>query len=184
VIPGASHFDEERERTMVPTLSMNPQGAAGILPAVGVGRGLLASRRQHLATRFMAGEQVRKEQGAFHQPKRGDRGMGTKECEEGRRETPFLCPNSLVKTDGSSGGLVAERLDDGSRGLQPTVWRRRRRCRGATLDGFALLFSRRSATRSEPAVYPWAEAHGYRHFLAPRGTGGPCYGPQLSGDIP
>ena len=73
---------------------------------------------------------------------------------------------------------VAERLRDGSRGLQPSdqagaaVLRR-----GATLEPAACVKSpsfvkRRSATPGYLSVQPWAKAHGYRHGLALRGRRG------------
>ena len=71
---------------------------------------------------------------------------------------------------------VAERLDDGSRGLQPTELQ-------PTDEGFREAGVAERRLSQAPRIVqaslrdahstlrpPWAEAHGYRHFLATRGS--------------
>src|ERR1043166_6511973 len=62
--------------------------------------------------------------------------------------------------------ILAERGNEGSRGLQPAVPAHKRMRRGVTFDGRE-FFKHRSATRPTRDG-PWAEAHGYRHTGAPR----------------
>jgi hypothetical protein len=66
---------------------------------------------------------------------------------------------------------VAERLHDGSRGLQPTVTNTGGARRVATLETCVATtaINRRYATNVRCNIRPWAEAHGYLHFLARRG---------------
>jgi hypothetical protein len=65
---------------------------------------------------------------------------------------------------------VAERQGDGSRGLQPTERRAGGARRGATPETAGHLGGAGVATRRTDSLdrVPWAEAHGYRHRVAPR----------------
>ena len=65
---------------------------------------------------------------------------------------------------------VAERLCDGSRGLQPTVW--------------PIAPPRRGATRASCLSDPWTEVHGHLQCLAPRGqTTAPCHPPKTARNL-
>ena len=72
--------------------------------------------------------------------------------------------------------LGAERPAEGSRGLQFTDIAFSELLRGATLGvcGVRVIcrinFNCRSATPISSFTPPWAEAHGYHHGFAPRGT--------------
>src|SRR5206468_13061864 len=82
----------------------------------------------------------------------------------GRRDAcPTLGPDRLC---------LAERGGDGSRGFEPTVGGRTIASRrGATVEWHyrSRKFTRRSATHNRlPVRNPWAEAHGYRRYVAPR----------------
>jgi len=66
---------------------------------------------------------------------------------------------------------LAERDNDGSRGLEPTdAGEHTIRRRGATAErsNRAVAFNRRSATRDQNTLFPWTEVHGYHQRLAPR----------------
>lgn len=64
---------------------------------------------------------------------------------------------------------IAERHDDGSRGLQPTVedWLHPRR--GATHEAFGEIQLSLRDKLLPFHIDPWVETHGYLHLLAPRG---------------
>src|SRR6185369_4304595 len=68
----------------------------------------------------------------------------------------------LCSLHGSLATGVAKRLDDGSRGLEPTVARGENPRRGATLRRPHLPTIQASLRDADPlGPPPWAEAHGY-----------------------
>ena len=72
------------------------------------------------------------------------------------------CASAAYSLHGSLATGVAERLDDGSRGLQPTVARGENPRRGATLERPHLPTIQASLRDADPlGPPPWAEAHGY-----------------------
>ena len=72
------------------------------------------------------------------------------------------CARPRCSLHGSHATGVAERLHDGSRGLQPTVARGENPRRGATLERPHLPTIQASLRDADPfGPPPWAEAHGY-----------------------
>ena len=87
----------------------------------------------------------------------GDRSAGGSSKPKRRRRCARSC-----SLHGSLATGVAERLDDGSRGLQPTVARGENPRRGATLERPHLPTIQASLRDADPlGPPPWAEAHGY-----------------------
>jgi len=87
----------------------------------------------------------------------GDRSAGASSKPKRRRRCARPC-----SLHGSLATGVAKRLDDGSRGLQPTVARGENPRRGATLERPHLPTIQASLRDADPlGPPPWAEAHGY-----------------------
>src|SRR5206468_1896012 len=96
----------------------------------------------------------------------------------GLRTNPAECARPRCTLHGTFAQHVAERLDDGSRGLQPTVADGGNPRRGATLEPWQSSV-RQASLRDAGSLGgpPWAEAHGYHRSSLCDDTRGTTHDP-------